>query len=388
MKHPKELKRRSSGVGASNLIALIFGIPIILIALSAVAFVICRQPGGSCSDSDDDIPDIPEWQSEPILIKNISETDPTPDDPTRDTVAVAEQTATLSEYLATRDQSKPVIIAVANGGFADMAANFLCSLRRTGIKDENILMLATDREGYQLLRGAGYPAYQLNLTVATDAKTWGTPGFKSFVREKVKAVLSIVEMGHDIMFVDTDVVFLRNIYEVLLPAARQGGQMLIDNVKIGVLDGTPDANNSNIWDYAIYHYKSHSNTGFYYMKSNPRTIKLMQSWISCMRRVTLDDQDTFDGMFDRGLRPKRAARVGSAAVKCRDLRVFLYRLLIASPVYFPSATDYFNDKTPQKRHATPFIVHNNQIFGKHRKVKRFQDFKLWFIDDKLQCNMG
>lgn len=64
------------------------------------------------------------------------------------------------------------------------------------------------------------------------------------------------------------------------------------------------------------------------------------------------------------------------------LQVDLYLLPQAA---FPTGGLYFKNKTwVQETKGMNVIIHNNYITGFEKKIKRFQDYGLWLVDDHAQ----
>eukprot|EP00668_Euglena_longa_P046108 GGOE01061792.1.p1 GENE.GGOE01061792.1~~GGOE01061792.1.p1 ORF type:complete len:386 (+),score=125.86 GGOE01061792.1:93-1250(+) len=292
----------------------------------------------------------------------------------------------LDAYLADRPRAAPLIVALTNLGYADMAANFLCSLRRLNLT--NTLMFATDVGSYAYLTQRGFPVFHLNSSKSQAGATWGSKAFNIFVKEKVRAVLAVVSLGFEVLFCDLDMVWKRAaLVDALQSAALADRLPEVDGRTVGSLEGVPHADGSG-WDYAIYYYKAHSNTGFYYMRSNNRTRQLMRNWLECCGRVPVDDQDTFDGLTDLHLHGKRLSRIKYVWARCKDLRLFLRRVLLSSREYFPNGSDFFVLRYPQRARVTPFLLHANQIpGGKRAKIKVMREFKEWLLDDTGQCQL-
>lgn len=54
-------------------------------------------------------------------------------------------------------------------------------------------------------------------------------------------------------------------------------------------------------------------------------------------------------------------------------------VLVLPRVEFANGSIYFNAKLPQRLCVTPSIIHNNCIIGHDSKVRRFQEYGLWFV---------
>ena len=57
-------------------------------------------------------------------------------------------------------------------------------------------------------------------------------------------------------------------------------------------------------------------------------------------------------------------------------------LYLLPQVAFPTGGLYFKNQTwVQETKGLHVIIHNNYITGFEKKIKRFRDFGLWFVDD-------
>lgn len=80
------------------------------------------------------------------------------------------------------------------------------------------------------------------------------------------------------------------------------------------------------------------------------------------------------------LRPNRCCTQGFIyIVSVAFLQVDLYLLPQAA---FPTGGLYFKNQTwVQETKGMQVIIHNNYITGFEKKIKRFQDYGLWLVDD-------
>eukprot|EP00667_Euglena_gracilis_P012837 EG_transcript_13199 len=294
-----------------------------------------------------------------------------------------EQVAVLDRALEGRPRDQPIIVAMSNGAFVDMTLNFLCSLRRLQLHN---YLLFSDEEAHREF--AKFNVTTVVISARSDIGVFSGRRFASLTRKKVQTVAQVVRRGFEVLFFDTDIVVLRDIWQWLLPAMRAADVIHDGAHRVGWIEG--DARQG--WDYAINYYVNHTNTAFYYMRSNPRTIRLMDHWVHCIDRVSrskADDQDVLDGLVDLNLTRQRWNRLHTYGVigNCRDLQLHLPRLLLESRTHFPSGGDYFVEGVPQRARITPFLVHNNQIHGSRAKVTRFQTAKLWLLDKSNRCRL-
>eukprot|EP01012_Entosiphon_sulcatum_P045732 TRINITY_DN6111_c0_g1_i1.p1 TRINITY_DN6111_c0_g1~~TRINITY_DN6111_c0_g1_i1.p1 ORF type:complete len:426 (+),score=38.67 TRINITY_DN6111_c0_g1_i1:47-1324(+) len=303
--------------------------------------------------------------------------------------------ADLRSWLARRDargRTGPILVGVANSGFLEITANFVCSLKRLGGDIHEDLLLFTDAATHKALSAPAFNVSAVVISAAAEAGSFMNRRFASMTRKKVLSVGRLVELGRDVIFMDTDTVVLRDFRPPLLAAATKGGPMEDGEYRIGRVDIPQGTTSARGWEYAINYYVNHSNTAFYYLRSGPETLDLMRRWARCIGRVSrskADDQDVLNGIADdKELTPQRRQRLTTYGVirRCSDLRVRLPRLLLDSQTHFPSGGDYFERRTPQRAGVIPFIVHNNQIHGTLQKIGRFRSNRLWFLnEDGTSC---
>eukprot|EP01006_Ploeotia_vitrea_P026657 TRINITY_DN59625_c0_g2_i1.p1 TRINITY_DN59625_c0_g2~~TRINITY_DN59625_c0_g2_i1.p1 ORF type:complete len:437 (-),score=26.82 TRINITY_DN59625_c0_g2_i1:123-1433(-) len=292
----------------------------------------------------------------------------------------------VDALLATKSKEKPLIVGMANGAFVDMALNFLCSLKR--FEYDNVVIFS-DEEAATSFAKHGYETAIIDAH--SDIGVFSGRRFAGLTRKKVHAVAHVLKKGFDILFFDTDIVVLRDIYGPLLSASKTGGPILDGDTEVGHVEYPPKGEHTESgWDYAINYYVNHTNTAFYFMKANPRTIQLMENWEACIDRVSrskADDQDVLDGIVDMELTGPRFNRLSTYGVikMCADLKIHLPRLLLESNTRFPSGGDFFVTKIPQGKGIKPYMVHNNQIHGTKLKIQRFKKFGLWLLDLHSKC---
>eukprot|EP00667_Euglena_gracilis_P012561 EG_transcript_12902 len=359
---------------------LLLAIPLMVLMLRLLSDIYCARSPAACRP----VNVLPEFEDDASEAHAMEPADTALQSLTTLTT-ITPPDITLQAYLADRPRGTPLIVALTNLGYADMAANFLCSLRRLNLS-QAALMVATDVGSYAYLTQRGFAVFHLNSTKSQAGATWGSKAFNTFVKEKVRAVLAVVSLGFEVLFCDLDMVWKRAaLVEALQSAALADRLPEVDGRTVGTLEGEPHPDGSG-WDYAIYYYKAHSNTGFYYMRSNNRTRQLMRNWLECCGRVPVDDQDTFDGLTDLHLHGKRLSRIKYVWARCKDLRTFLRRVLLSSREYFPNGSDFFVLRYPQRARVTPFLLHANQIpGGKRAKIKVMKEFREWLLDDAGNC---
>ena len=122
----------------------------------------------------------------------------------------------LKELLEKRDvvRNNTVIVMTVNSGQSDLLGNFICQARSKGFDIGNVLVFSTDEETHKLVQGLGVASYYDHKNLGDmpkgEAKAYGDPVFARMMLAKVYCVLYVALLGHDVLFSDVDVVWLKN----------------------------------------------------------------------------------------------------------------------------------------------------------------------------------
>lgn len=158
-------------------------------------------------------------------------------------------------------------------------------------------------------------------------------------KRKFEAVLHVLESKQDVLYTDTDIVFLSN---------------PLQDINLDY-----DVNIQNDLCHPPYH-NSYLCTGFIYIKSNARTIAFVKSILS--RIVQFDfkygDQITFNSVI----------RTTKHNLKIHALDV----------CKFPNGCRYFEGSDLNCAKSDALIVHNNYLSGIENKMIRFKENGLLF----------
>lgn len=153
-----------------------------------------------------------------------------------------------------------VITMVCNKGQATLMMNFVCSAKAKGFDISNVLVFATDEETLDLANGMGLTAYSLQKILGKmptgEAKRYGDRIFTAMMFAKVLAVQLINHIGYDVLFMDVDLVWYKDPLELF-----HNDESLQEFDLIFQDDGSRSIR------YAPFC----ANTGFYFVRHNPRT---------------------------------------------------------------------------------------------------------------------
>jgi len=115
----------------------------------------------------------------------------------------------LYALVQARARNNRIIITFTNYGFVDLAENLLASFALQQIT--NYVMVALDAKTQAHFQAKGEPTYLLELEkklFTEDSHNFGTAGFVDICNVKPWLVLEILKGGFDVVWTDTDIVWL------------------------------------------------------------------------------------------------------------------------------------------------------------------------------------
>ena len=174
-----------------------------------------------------------------------------------------------------------IVISGVNSGYKDFFHNFRCHTQRLGIKflpvalDEGIYNYLTSNKISTTYLMADIPGRD---RVASEPSGFGGKNFNLIGCRKMEAVYGALSLGYDVIFSDVDIAFLSD------PI----GHLFIDGVDY--VHSTNKGCNQR-WRF---NESMEGNTGFYSVRSNPRTIRTWDlTYRACSRAPLYDDQTMF-----------------------------------------------------------------------------------------------
>eukprot|EP01132_Coremiostelium_polycephalum_P004049 gene4049-5068_t len=257
-----------------------------------------------------------------------------------------------------------------------MTLNLLHNFKEIGIKDEQYVLFATDQKVLEFFKSKerytrSVEPFNRDLRSflpesVTDSannqgiygeepESYGNIGFRAICNEKPLAVLDVLRKGFNVLWTDTDIVWLSDPMDHFNRLNRLHG-FAVDDIDLFVQQDDDDIC-----------------AGFYFIRSNPKTIAYMEKVISFLNPV-IDDQIAMRLFLkEDGFNPLVSGGKEVDEKKLKYIR--LDRKL------FPNGTAYFNLKLPQRSNIQPIIIHNNCIIGHRSKRDRFIEYGLWFVKD-------
>ena len=282
---------------------------------------------------------------------------------------------------------KTVVLTGCNHGFLNHLQNFKCFMDRLGMK---FLVVALDRKTHDYLRlNTTMESIYMNTAssagISEESASFRSAQFNLITARKKEAVHDVLTLGYDVLFSDTDVALVRDPFKYLLwenVDYVHSLNQICDTVDHWSFRGSP---------------KEEGNTGFYYVKSNQRTIKLWQTAYEAVPHYPgLDDQAVFWRIIRQSTDPpvvpigtckhytdQEAALLDPTPanalvplVTCvLDPCVFSSGML--SRVWVPEYTYEQLLENVALRNESICAVHANYLSGNAPKMQRMQEYGFW-----------
>lgn len=282
---------------------------------------------------------------------------------------------------------KIVVITGCNHGYLNHLHNFDCFAKRIDLK---YLVIAMDRHAYEYIKENTTTLLTYHMTdgvvgeITSDSTDFRSKQFNLITAKKKEAVHRVLTLGYDVLFVDTDVAILRNPMPYLL----------WNNVDY-VHSLNAVCVKQETWDFKRS--KEEGNTGFYFVRSNNRTIKLWEhAYEVALKTPKLDDQAVFWHVIRRSSDPviepigkcrhhnitssniNSSSEIDAAVplVTCfLDTCVFSSGML--SKIYIPEYT--YGELLDNLKYKNESIValHANYLTGNKAKMVRMNEHGFW-----------
>ncbi|KAI5019517.1 hypothetical protein ZWY2020_044405 [Hordeum vulgare] len=267
----------------------------------------------------------------------------------------------LLQFVA--DQNRSVVLGVAGASYRDMLMSWVCRLRHLGVN--NFVVCALDQETYEFSVLQGLPVFRDPLSpknVSFDDCHFGTQCFKRVTKVKSRIVLEIIRMGYNVLLSDVDVYWFRNPVQFLY--------------SLGPATFAAQSDEHN--ETGPINMPRRLNSGFYYARSDSATITTMEMVVKHAAKSNSSEQPSFYDVLcgkegvnrlgdDRCLEPSTNLTV-----------VFLDRDMFPNGAY--KGLWERHDLRSACRSLGCFIIHNNWVNGRKKKLRRQMVSGLWDYD--------
>ena len=236
-----------------------------------------------------------------------------------------------------------IVLTTTNAGFLDVTENMLESIKITRACP-NITVIAEDKESYQALstRAKSQPGLHVQRTdsgeTTSEKLMVNTAVYNQLVNKRPAYVLSFLEKGYQVLFVDVDTYWFHD---------------PLKNVQ---------------WDFDIaMHNEFTAPTywfcdGFVYYKPTTNTIKFVKEWahlLATKKKGTADQ------------------KVMNSLISNKHINGLKVKTLSASQ--FPDGHRYFKTKGWKEKNNDTIVVHLSYILGHDEKVKTLKKYGFWVI---------
>lgn len=178
--------------------------------------------------------------------------------------------------------NQTVVVTACNSGYLPLLLNFDCYAKRLGIK---YMVFALDISLHGLIQDR-YPHISSVLysskKISGAASNFRSRQFNLVTNRKEEAVLCLLTLGYDAVFIDVDIAMIQDpIPKLLIPTYDY-----VHSVNIRC------SRNLNEFDYSNRQHEG--NTGLYFVRSNKRSISVWRQALQAARQQPgLDDQTIF-----------------------------------------------------------------------------------------------
>lgn len=291
-----------------------------------------------------------------------------------------------SSYAAGPNRTRRVaIIAPTTYHYRHFLVNLQCSIER--VAGRQALVFALDdriaafakRRGYRVL--GPFKDMKWKRDAGDAPHSYRSEKFRYITKMKLEAVRKTLLAGYDVLLTDVDVVWCDDAVQKLAKMIEEGfiGDVLIQS---------DSPRYSKDW--------VRINTGFYYAKATSHVSDLFEATIRFSSRPEnsgWDDQKSFIATACNWTKLSEEAAGRANLTLCRwDDRVYVRALPIMeylNGAVFVNGTrlgrlplGQLRDMCMSKRIV---MWHNNWILA-HRKLERFQQQKLWFVNESsMEC---
>ncbi|XP_038065459.1 UDP-D-xylose:L-fucose alpha-1,3-D-xylosyltransferase 1-like isoform X2 [Patiria miniata] len=243
----------------------------------------------------------------------------------------------------TNTSQRRIVLTTTNSGFLDFTENFLLSIVQTGVHP-NVTIITEDEETYRVLSETGdkrYPGLQLikpdgRLPSKGEAIDFGTEEYVNFINRRPKYVLSFIQQGFDVFFIDVDTFWVRNPFPYF-----QG------NFDVAFIRDEPKWGNFN--------------GGCIYYRPTERTVQLLKRWIEAMETQKVHKQD--QAVLNEIVRQRNVSS------KLRIKQLFERN--------FPSGRLYVKGNNTCFDMSDAVVFHASWIAGHEKKMAMMQKCRMW-----------
>ncbi|MEQ1898886.1 MAG: putative nucleotide-diphospho-sugar transferase [Vicinamibacterales bacterium] len=249
------------------------------------------------------------------------------------------------------------MFTIATGGYVPFVLNLHASLARIGLGDQLVVYSLDDR-AHRVLSRAGVRSVRYGTGPGRQWTNWRTLGFMRTMSYKYSAALDILRSGKKALYVDSDIVFLRD------PANYLQSVMATSEADLVLQFQSP---------------KNLYSAGFWLASPTEPVIELLLSiWTALQSKQYTDDEDTLNW---------RLRQTDGVATYALDSDLFACgNRFLVSEEKRKSYTD--SGGRPFNVNAA-YILHFNYVIGKEAKVRAMMKHNaVFYAGLEKHCRTG
>jgi hypothetical protein len=268
-----------------------------------------------------------------------------------------EMSDAISPILKKIHRQNDIIVMSVNEGHLDLLINFVLSARKRKIDISNLFVFGT-LDAVTALKNLNINAFYhpgLGKFPKGAAGTYGDSTFRKMMWLKVAPIYLVQRLGYNVLFQDADLVWFKDPFPFL--RTQKSDSLWMD-------DGARSERYSPLY----------GNSGFYYLKNNPRTVIFMQNMLV-----------SFNIIWNTGSHQEVLTQILNDHISRHAHTVQLLSL-----EDFPSGVVYHHRKAYFQEmlygSAKPYVFHMCWTKNKDDKIKYLKESKLWFLPD--ECSLA
>jgi hypothetical protein len=239
-----------------------------------------------------------------------------------------------------QSDGKTIFTTITNYGYILYTLNMLKSLRRFGI--DKLLIVCIDKKSEKILSNMGYNTYLIGDTLS-KFYPWNDKGYDRICYFKSLLFYRILELGYNFLYIDGDIVFLKNPINDFKKWIEIPGDIWIQN----------DTMNNNDYGNAC--------TGYLFVKWNSEIVKL------------------FDCISEEGLKKyEKGALINNDQSFFNEFIKGYVSIQYLPLEQYPNGK-YFYEKI--KENESCILVHFNWVKG-HEKLIKMKKYNMWFLTEQ------
>lgn len=255
----------------------------------------------------------------------------------------------LRSLLKYRHRYNTVLAMTLNRGFSDLLLNWVESCDRHGIKVRSwTLIAALDEETAAQFEALGFAVYLADPAYGKQspdpATAYGDKIFRDMMFPKTAVVQDLLNIGHDVLFQDVDLVWKKDPSDFLLRPERH------------ILDVQFMYDGPN-----IFYAPLHANSGFFFLRNNEQSRVFWQQVY-----------DHFDKVYAYGGQQRHV----NTLLVARYFRGL--KLDILQEADFANG-HLFTSKDVSKLPSDPYVIHCSWTRNLEHKMEKYHKANLWYL---------